>query len=296
MEIVTTFGDARSLADGVVGLVPTMGFLHEGHLRLADVARADAHTVVMSLFVNPLQFGAGEDLADYPRDLVRDAALAADVGVDVLFAPTLAEMYTDDQVTRVVVAALTDRMEGRNRPGHLEGVATVVAKLFAGLQPDLAYFGRKDAQQLAVITRMAADLSFPVAVVGVSTVREQDGLALSSRNSYLVGDERARAGSISRALFAAADAAEAGEKDGPALEGIVWRELASAGVEAEYVELVDRQNVSRLVVLDRDAFLALAASVGRARLIDNVHLDVTADGKVTADRGRTLTTPSMLDA
>ncbi len=294
MELVTTFAAARHLASGVVGLVPTMGFLHEGHLALADAARPAADTVVMSLFVNPLQFGEGEDLASYPRDLARDAALATTAGVDVLFAPPLDEMYPDGTVTTVRVAGLTERMEGRERPGHFEGVATIVAKLFAGVKPDLAFFGRKDAQQLAVVTRMAADLSFPVECVGVPTVRDADGLALSSRNTYLDGDDRRRALALGAGLMTAADAAEQGERDGATLEGLVTAALTAAGVAADYVELVSRGSVARLDRLDRDAFLAVAARVGPARLIDNVHFDVGPGGEVSADRGVRLGSPSAL--
>ncbi len=271
-----------------------MGYLHEGHLALVDAARPPADTVVMSLFVNPLQFGEGEDLASYPRDLARDAALAASAGVDVLFAPPLEEMDPDGIVTTVRVAALTERMEGRQRPGHFEGVVTIVAKLFAGLRPDLAFFGRKDAQQLAVLTRMAADLSYPIECVGVSTVRDADGLALSSRNTYLTPDDRRRALALSAGLMEAADAAERGEREAAALEGIVTGALTAAGVASDYVELVSQESVARLDRLDRDAFLAVAAHLGPARLIDNVHFDVGPDGEVSADRGVRLESPSTL--
>ncbi len=294
LEVVTTFADARALSSGPVGLVPTMGFLHEGHLSLVEAARSVTETVVMSLFVNPLQFDDMEDLERYPRDLARDAALAAEAGVDVLFAPSGAEMYPLPPATRVTVAGLTEGMEGAHRPGHFEGVATVVAKLFAGLRPDRAYFGRKDAQQLAVVSRMAADLSFPVDVVGVSTVREADGLALSSRNTRLAPDDRRVAAAVSRGLFRAADAAEGGERAAAALSGLVSDTLEEQGIVAEYVALVDRTGLAPLELLDRDAFLAVAARVGGVRLIDNVHFDVSAAGEVTSDRGTPLTGPSVL--
>lgn len=293
LEIVPTFGETRALVAGEVGLVPTMGYLHEGHLSLVAAARA-CDTVVMSLFVNPLQFAEGEDLETYPRDLARDAAMAADAGVDVLFVPHVDEMYPVQPVTRVALDRLSERMEGVHRPGHFDGVATVVAKLFAGVRPDRAYFGKKDAQQLAIVTRMAADLSFPVDIVGVSTMRDQDGLALSSRNTYLDPGARASALSLSRGLLAAADAAEGGESRGPALEAIVRSELDAAGVRPEYVELADRRDLRRLDILDRDAFLAVAARVGKPRLIDNVHFDVADDGSVVADRGTTLSAPTVL--
>ncbi|MFQ5555723.1 MAG: pantoate--beta-alanine ligase [Acidimicrobiia bacterium] len=294
MEIVTTFADVRAAARGGVGLVPTMGFLHEGHLALAAAGRPLCDTLVMSLFVNPLQFGRGEDLETYPRDLPRDAALAADAGVDVLFAPAVDEMYPDSPATTVTVADLAAPMEGRFRPGHFEGVAMAVVKLFAGIEPRRAFFGRKDAQQLALVTRVASDLSFPVEVVGVSTVREMDGLALSSRNTYLDPSSRRAALSLSGGLFAAADAAEAGEVGGAALEQLVAAELAAAGLVPDYVELVDRADVQRLAELDRHAFLAVAAAVGPARLIDNVHFDVADDGSVRADRGVLLEAPSAV--
>ena len=205
MRITKTFAETRASAAGSVGFVPTMGFLHEGHLSLIEAARRESDTVVMSLFVNPLQFDRDEDLTRYPRDLDRDVALATAAGADVVFAPEVDEMYPAEQLTRVIVKGLSDELEGPNRPGHFEGVATVVAKLFAGVRPQRAYFGRKDAQQLAVVRRMAADLSMPVHVVGAPIVREGSGLALSSRNIFLSSDQRNAALGLSRGLMKAAD-------------------------------------------------------------------------------------------
>lgn len=290
MRVVSTFADARAARAGRVALVPTMGYLHEGHLALVAAA-GGADTTMVSIFVNPLQFDEQADLDRYPRDLARDLALLDEAGADVVFAPPLAEMYPGSPLTRVSLDGVTGRMEGSQRPGHFDGVATVVAKLFAGLQPDLAVFGRKDAQQLAVVTRMAADLSFPVSVVGGSTVREADGLALSSRNVFLDAAERHAALALSRGLLAAADAAAAGERAGAILEGIVQDELDRIPmVRREYVELADAGDCGRLAVLDRPAFLAVAARVGEVRLIDNVWFDAPH----APDRGTRLGGRSVL--
>jgi pantoate--beta-alanine ligase len=294
MKIVTTFEEARRGRGGLVGLVPTMGFFHEGHLSLMEAARDRCDTVLVSLFVNPLQFGPTEDLARYPRDPERDAALAAEAGVDVLFVPSLEEMYPHPPLTRVDVATLAAPLEGASRPGHFAGVATVVTKLFAGLRPDVAFFGRKDAQQLAIVRHMAADLSFPVEVVGRPIVRDVDGLALSSRNVYLSAAERVAALAISRSLLAAARAAEDGETDGSTLETMVRDGLsAEQGLVPDYARLVSAADVRPLDRLGEDAFLAVAARAGTTRLIDNVHLFVT-DGRVEADPGIRLARPSLL--
>ncbi len=290
MEIVTTFSDARARRSGIVGLVPTMGFLHEGHLALIEAATREADLVLVSLFVNPLQFDEDADLARYPRDLDRDAALAADAGADVLFAPSVDEMYPSPPVTRVRLASLTTTMEGAHRPGHFDGVATVVAKLFAGLQPDKAWFGMKDAQQLVVVSRMAQDLSLPVEVIGHPIVREADGLALSSRNVFLGPDERHAALSLSRGLFAAADAVRNGERAGRVLEGLVVEEVARSGAGLDYAELAGADDLVRLDRLDQRGFLAVAARVGETRLIDNVWLDEDGSAQV----GQRLDQPSIL--
>jgi pantoate--beta-alanine ligase len=248
----------------------------------------------MSLFVNPLQFDRDDDLARYPRNLERDVELAAAAGADVIFAPQVEEMYPTEQLTRVTVNRLSDELEGPNRPGHFEGVATVVAKLFAGIQPHVAYFGRKDAQQLAIVKRMAADLSMPVRVVGAPIVRESDGLALSSRNIFLSQAERECALMLNRGLMTAADLVEAGENDAGRIIGAVHTGI-SDDLRVEYVALAGQDLVQPLTELDRPAFLALAAWSGKTRLIDNVHFDM-ADGGYVADRGTRLAGPSVLYA
>lgn len=294
MEVTETFEAARSRGRGIVGLVPTMGFLHEGHLSLLESAREHSDTVTMSLYVNPLQFDEDTDLERYPRDLDRDLALAREAGVDVVFAPPADTMFASKPATRVAVDPLTGAMEGAHRPGHFSGVATVVAKLFAGLRPDRAYFGRKDAQQLAVVRRLTADLSFPVDVVGCPVVRESDGLALSSRNVFLDSDGRRAALALSRALFAAADLAERGERRAGRLRDAAAGILSGEpGLSPEYVELAAQDDVSRLRSLDRPAFLAAAGRVGDVRLIDNVHFDRNPHG-ITADRGIRLERTSIL--
>ncbi|MDH3730446.1 MAG: pantoate--beta-alanine ligase [Acidimicrobiia bacterium] len=272
MKRVGTFADVHALCEGKVGLVPTMGYLHEGHLALMERARHECDTVVASVFVNPLQFGEGEDLAGYPRDIEKDAALAASVGVDVLFVPGTAEIYPDHPSVRLTVEALTMTMEGPQRPGHFEGVALVVAKLFAGLAPHVAYFGRKDAQQLAVVRRMTRDLSFPVEIVGVPIVREQDGLALSSRNIYLDVNERVAALSLSKGLEDASDLFAEGERDPGVLEAAVASRVGAERLATlHYAEVADVSEMVRPLRIDRDSFLGVAATVGTTRLIDNCH-------------------------
>ena len=288
MRIVDTFARVREERRGVVALVPTMGYLHEGHTACVAAARRRADMVVMSVFVNPLQFDRPDDLARYPRDLDRDVAIAADAGADVFFAPSADEVYSPESLTRVQVTVVSAGMEGAHRPGHFDGVATVVAKLFAGTQPHLACFGRKDAQQLALVRRMAADLSFPVEIVDVPTVREEDGLALSSRNVFLA--DRAAALGLSRGLFAAAAAAAEGERSATALETVVAIEVAERGGDLAYVTLADTATAQPIPSLDRPAFLAVAARVGEVRLIDNVFL--YPDG--SADLGTRLDHQSVL--
>lgn len=291
MIVTAGFAEARAaLEGGTTALVPTMGYLHDGHLSLVSAARRAADRVVMSLFVNPLQFDRQADLERYPRDLDRDAALAEEAGVDVLFAPTVDEMYPAPPRTRVTVPGVSSGMEGIHRPGHFDGVATVVAKLFAGLRPDAAVFGRKDAQQLAVVRRMALDLSFPVEIIGAPTVREADGLALSSRNVFLADSDRDAALGLSAGLFAAAAAVAAGERSAATLEGLVAAAVAAAGADLEYATLADALEAEPIETLDREAFLAVAGRVGMVRLIDNVVL--WPDG--SADTGVRLDGPSIL--
>ena len=258
-----------------IGLVPTMGYFHDGHLSLMRQAREDCDVVVVSLFVNPAQFAPGEDLDAYPRDEDRDAELAALEGVDLLWMPDGEEMYPDGFATSVEVAnSLTGILEGdpeQRGPSHFRGVTTVVAKLFNSVQPDVAYFGRKDAQQAVVIERMTNDLDFPVEIAVLPTVREDDGLALSSRNAYLTAEQREQATAISRALRAAEEAARSGETSTGALVEAARNELRRAGIEPEYVEARAAEDLSPVAELNgRPVLVAVAARVGRARLIDNV--------------------------
>jgi len=258
-----------------IGLVPTMGYFHEGHLSLMRAARRDCDVVVVSLFVNPTQFGPNEDLDAYPRDEDRDAELAALEGVDLLWMPDGEQMYPDGFATAVEVAnSLTGVLEGdpeHRGPSHFRGVTTVVAKLFNAVQPDVAYFGRKDAQQAVVIDRMVRDLDFPVEIVVLPTIREEDGLAMSSRNAYLTPAERERAAALSRALRAAEEAARAGETSTDALVEVTRAELSNSGIEPEYVEARSAEDLSPMAELNgRPVLVAVAARVGRARLIDNV--------------------------
>lgn len=258
-----------------IGLVPTMGALHEGHLSLVRRARADCDTVVVSLFVNPAQFDSGEDLEGYPRDEARDAELAAAEGADLLFAPLLEQVYPPGFDTAVEVGGLTTVLCGdpaRRGPGHFRGVATVVTKLLNMVQPDVAYLGQKDAQQALVIRKLVRDLDIPIRIEVCPTVREPDGLALSSRNAYLSPEERERALALSRALAAGEAAVAAGERDAAAVLAAARAELDAAGVEPEYLELRSGEDLSPLGRVNGSALLAVAARVGRARLIDNTIL------------------------
>lgn len=276
MRIVRTIADVRAAVsdartDGrTVGLVPTMGALHEGHLSLIRRAREQTGLVVVSLFVNPTQFAPTEDLAAYPRDEERDAAAAAAVGADILFAPAVAEMYPHGFSTTIHITGLTEVLDGAARgAGHFDGVATVVTKLFQIVTPDIAYFGQKDAQQVLVVRRLVRDLDLPVRIEACPTVREPDGLAMSSRNVYLGPDERRRATALNRALEAAADAVAAGRTDADAVRGAAAAVLAGAGIEPEYLELRDPDDLTELDAVHGRALLAIAARVGAARLIDN---------------------------
>ena len=255
-----------------IGLVPTMGAFHDGHLALIRRARADCDVVVVSLFVNPAQFGAGEDLESYPRDERRDAALAEAEGADVLFAPSHEEVYPDGFDSVVRVRGLTEILCGdpeRRGPGHFDGVTTVVTKLFNMVAPDAAYFGQKDAQQALVIGRLVRDLDMPVRIEVCPTVREPDGLAMSSRNAYLDGEQRERAAALNRALAAAETVVEAGELRASAVLEAARAELSRAGVEPEYLELRSATDLSPVERVNGSTLLAVAARIGRARLIDN---------------------------
>lgn len=277
MKVIETVSEMMRLSkelDRPLGLVPTMGYLHEGHLSLVRKAREESRTVVVSIFVNPAQFGPTEDLATYPRDMERDLALLMEVGTDIVFAPSVEEVYPVGFDTWVTVDKLSQKLEGAVRPGHFRGVATVVAKLFNIVRPDRAYFGQKDGQQCAVIRRMARDLNMGLEVVVLPTVREADGLAMSSRNVYLTPEQRRAAPVLYRALCRARDMWQQGERDAERL-----RQAARQIIEAEpqverldYVSVADAETLEELDTVDRPAMVSLAAMVGKARLIDNVLL------------------------
>ncbi len=277
MMIVTSIEELRSarpLLDGPVGFVPTMGFLHAGHLALVRRAREECASVVVSIFVNPTQFGPNEDLDKYPRDLERDIRLLDEAGANLLWTPTPEEMYPPGYQTWVEVEGLTRPLEGAVRPGHFRGVTTVVTKLFNAVQPQKAYFGQKDAQQAAVIRRMTRDLNFPIEIVVCPTVREPDGLAMSSRNTYLNPQERQAAVVLYRALKTAQSAYEAGERD-----AAVLRRLMSEVIESEplarlqYVSCADYDSLEELEQVSSKALLSMAVFIGKTRLIDNLVLE-----------------------
>lgn len=259
---------------GTVGFVPTMGYLHDGHLALVRRARAENPAAVASIYVNPAQFGAGEDFASYPRDLDRDLELLRGEGVDIVFVPSGDEMYPPGFSSWVDVQKVTERLEGAARAGHFRGVATVVAKLFNIVRPDRAYFGQKDAQQVIVIKRMVADLNMGIDIVVVPTVRESDGLAMSSRNIYLSADERRAATVLFKALTAAQQSARSGEKDAAKLRrqmiGLIEIEPLA---RIDYVSIADPGTLEELTDLDRPAVASLAVMIGGTRLIDNMPLE-----------------------
>jgi pantoate--beta-alanine ligase len=289
LEVRAACTATRALG-GTVGLVPTMGFFHEGHLSLMRAARAAHDLVVVSLFVNPTQFGPNEDLDAYPRDLDKDTAAATDEGVDVLFTPTVAAMYPDGACTTVRVDALTEGLCGASRPGHFDGVTTIVTKLFAIAGECTAYFGRKDAQQLAVVRRMAADLDLPVTVVGCPIVREPDGLAMSSRNAYLSADDRQRATVLVRSLRAASEAVLSGERDAAEIRRVLAAAFATEpAVRVDYAEVVDALDLRRVDCIEADTLIAVAAFVGKTRLIDNVTISITTGAVTTTGDGTTCT-------
>ena len=266
--------DAARQAGAAVGFVPTMGALHAGHRSLLARARLENRFVVASIFVNPLQFGPAEDLASYPRDLAGDLDVMERDGVDLAFTPEAAEMWPQRPVVRVSAGELGTRLEGALRPGHLDGVATVVAKLLHLVGPSRAYFGRKDAQQLAMVRRMVADLGFPNEIVACPTVREPDGLALSSRNAYLSSAERQRATALSRGLRAGLESWLAGERDPAKIESAALAVLDSTpGIDTQYLALVEPDSFGPPPTAEAGHLLAVAARVGPARLIDNLILE-----------------------
>ena len=273
MNTVTTLPElntARAMLPEPVGFVPTMGYLHAGHLSLARRAKEECASVVASIFVNPTQFGPGEDLSKYPRDLARDLRLLESVGVDLVWTPTLEVMYPSGFQTWVTVDGLTKGLEGAMRPGHLRGVTTVVAKLFNAVQPRRAYFGQKDAQQAAVIRQMTKDLDFPIEIVVCPTVREADGLAMSSRNAYLNPEERKAATVLFRALGAAKAAYENGERRAETLRRIMTETINVEPLATlQYVSCADYETLQELERVERKALLSMAVFMGKTRLIDN---------------------------
>jgi pantoate--beta-alanine ligase len=276
MEIITTtqqmkdWSAGRSSTGLSIALVPTMGYFHDGHLALMRMAAQMAETVVVSLFVNPIQFVPGEDLDRYPRNLARDRTLAESAGVDALFVPTVTEMYPEEPRTRITVSGLTEKLCGSSRPGHFDGVCTVVAKLFNIIQPDLAIFGRKDFQQLAVIRRMVADLNFNLKIVSHQIVREADGLAMSSRNSYLSPTERSTASCLYLALQKAREQVAAGVTDTKVIvRGAEQYINKHENTAIEYISIVNADTLEEQHQVGPDSLMALAVRVGSTRLIDN---------------------------
>jgi pantoate--beta-alanine ligase len=277
MYVVKTVADVRRIRagrGGTWGLVPTMGFLHAGHISLVDRARIENDRVGVSIFVNPTQFGPSEDLAAYPRDLDRDLGLLEQAGADLVWVPDIGEVYPPNYQTFVVVEGVTKPLEGAARPGHFRGVATVVAKLFNVFLPDRAYFGQKDAQQAVVIRQMARDLNFPIELIICPTVREADGLAMSSRNVYLTPEQRAAAPVLYRALSTARDMWENGERDGEQLRHAMRRVLEAEPLAyPEYVSAADPLTLDELGTASRGVLLSMAVRIGKARLIDNLLLE-----------------------
>ncbi len=280
MHYLQTANDVRShlkpLRDAglTIGLVPTMGALHEGHRSLIRAAREVSDRVVVSLFVNPTQFGPGEDFERYPRPLEADLQACREEGVDLVWTPSVEDIYPSEEATRVTVHRLTDGLCGPHRPGHFEGVATVVAKLFNVVLPDVAVFGQKDAQQAAVIRRMVRDLLLPIEIRVCPIVREPDGLALSSRNVYLSPAQREQARSLSAALFAAREAVAAGQRDADSLRVMIRDRIAGAGpCTIDYVDVVDAERLEPLTTLRGRCLIAVAVRIGGTRLIDNVLVD-----------------------
>jgi pantoate--beta-alanine ligase len=273
---VTTIAEVRTWRrePGAVGLVPTMGYLHRGHVSLVERARSENDRVAATIFVNPTQFGPTEDLGSYPRDLPRDTKLLEDAGADLLFTPSVEEIYPAGFSTAIDVGPIASPLEGSRRPGHFRGVATVVMKLFGIFEADRAYFGEKDAQQLAVIRKLVRDLNARVEIRGCPTVREDDGLAMSSRNSYLGPEERRAAAVLFRALTAARNAFRGGQADAEVLRLVMRSVLQDEPLaRADYVSVADPETLEELSHIDGPAIASMAVFVGRARLIDNLRLD-----------------------
>jgi len=271
-ELRAVLGQNRKTGQRI-GLVPTMGYFHEGHLSLIDVARKHADIVVVSLFVNPTQFGPNEDLERYPRDFQRDERLAEKRGADIIFYPAVKDMYPESFYTYVVTEKLSKVLCGKSRPIHFRGVTTIVAKLFNIVQPDIAVFGRKDAQQAIIIRRMVADLNFPVEIIVAPIVRESDGLAMSSRNTYLTAEERKQAPVIYAALQLAVERVNAGERNAETVRQLIRQKIESAALaEIEYIEIIQEQDLQPADRIAPGVFVAVAVWFGKTRLIDNAVL------------------------
>lgn len=276
MKTVNTISEIRAITkewkskNFSIGFVPTMGYLHEGHKSLIEKARLENDKVIVSIFVNPTQFGPNEDFEKYPRDLEKDETLCSDAGADLIFAPEVIEMYPEGASTYVDVEGITEGLCGEKRPGHFRGVCTVVSKLFNIVAPHRAYFGEKDAQQLAVIKRMVKELNFDIEVIGCPIIREEDGLAKSSRNTYLSPEERIAATVLSRSLNKAKEALSQGEQNSANLKNIILRELTSEPLaKIDYVEIVDSITLKPIGNIEKSILAAIAVFIGKTRLIDN---------------------------
>ncbi len=285
LKITGTIGEARRLLSGVrragqrIGFVPTMGYLHEGHLRLIDLAKEHAEYVVVSIFVNPTQFGPQEDFERYPRDFERDRRLVEARGADLLFAPSVEEIYPEPVKIQFEIRDLADHLCGPKRPGHFAGVVLVVSKLFNIIQPDVAVFGQKDLQQLLIIKRLVQDLNFPIKIIAGPTVREPDGLAMSSRNSYLKPEERAESTVLYRALERAKKLIESGERRTSAVIDGIKSEISRARrARIDYIEIVDLECLKPMKRLEGRFAIALAVYIGQTRLIDNLVLEIGDEG------------------
>ncbi|HEW91689.1 MAG TPA: pantoate--beta-alanine ligase [Thermotogaceae bacterium] len=281
MRLIQSIKEMKNVSNDLIkmgksiGFVPTMGYLHEGHLSLVRKARKENDVVVVSIFVNPTQFGPNEDFNRYPRDLERDLKLLEDEGVEFVFNPIVEEMYPSGYATYVIVERLTEVLCGRSRPGHFKGVATIVTKLFNIVKPTRAYFGQKDAQQFRVLKRMVEDLNMDVEMIEVPIVRENDGLAMSSRNVYLSPEERKQALSLYESLNLAKQAIKNGERDVEKIKEIMKKNFARYDkVIVDYIEIVDEKELTPLSKVDGKILIAVAAFVGKARLIDNIIMEV----------------------
>ena len=276
-ETRAALAQARALGKKI-GFVPTMGYLHEGHLQLIDIAKQHSDFVVVSIFVNPTQFGPHEDFASYPRDFERDRKLCDARGADLIFAPEDSEMYPEPSLITFQIEKLADHLCGARRPGHFNGVVLVVSKLFNIVQPDVAVFGQKDAQQLIIIKRLVQDLNFPVKIISAPTVRESDGLAMSSRNVYLNAEQRAQSAVLYKSLQRAKALIESGERDAQSIISEMEKLIATASeAKIDYIEIVSVRDLQPVARLDGQIVIALAVYFGKARLIDNIVLEVAGD-------------------